>query len=235
MLKYTQQLQSCLLQRRYKRFIADVTLDDNGEEVIAHCPNSGRMTGCVGENWPAVVSESDNPKRKLKYTLEMTHNGTTWIVTNTNKANELACEGIEAGLVEELFGYESYTREVKYGKNSRIDILAESGDKKCYIEVKSVTMINELGQYCFPDSPTVRGQKHLCELVDMVKEGHRAVMFYMVLREDGSGFTPAADIDPKYAELLKWAVGEGVEVFVYQGIVSPTELSMGSRISPVVI
>jgi len=223
------------LQRRYKRFLADVILDVNGEEVTAHCPNSGRMTGCVGENWPAMVSQSDNPKRKLKYTLEMTNNGATWIVTNTNNANTLACEGIESGLVEELDGYETYTREVKYGQNSRIDILAESGNKKCYIEVKSVTMINDEGLYCFPDSPTVRGQKHLRELVDMVKDGHRAVMFYMILREDGAGFTPASDIDPKYAELLKWAVQNGVEVLAYQGLVSPYELKMGKRITPVVI
>lgn len=234
-MKYSQMLQPCKLQRRYKRFLADVILDDNGEEVTAHCPNSGRMTGCVGEDWPAMVSQSDNPKRKLKYTLEMTNNGATWIVTNTNNANVLACESIEAGLVEELAGYDAYTREVKYGKNSRIDILAELGDKKCYIEVKSVTMINEDGYYCFPDSPTVRGQKHLCELVDMVKTGHRAVMFYMILREDGAGFTPAAHIDSKYAELLKWAVENGVEVLAYQGRISPEELLLGQRIAPVVI
>jgi len=233
--EYLQTLQSGKLQRRYKRFLADVILDGNGDEVTAHCPNSGRMTGCVGENWPAMVSQSDNPKRKLKYTLEMTNNGATWIVTNTNNANVLACEGIESGLVKELDGYETYTREVKYGQNSRIDILAESGDKKCYIEVKSVTMINDDGFYCFPDSPTVRGQKHLCELVDMVKDGHRAVMFYMILREDGAGFMPAADIDPKYAELLKWAVDSGVEVLAYQGLVSPDELKMGEPITPIVI
>lgn len=234
-MNYTQKLLPCKLQRRYKRFLADVILDETGEEVTAHCPNSGRMTGCIGVDWPAMVSISDSPKRKLKYTLEMTHNGLTWIVTNTNNANVLVYEGIESGAVPELATYDSYKREVKYGQNSRIDILAESREQRCYIEVKSVTMINNDGFYCFPDAPTARGQKHLRELVDMVKAGYRAVMFYMVLREDGVGFTPARDVDLKYAELLKWAVDNGVEVLVYQGLVNPTGLKMGTRINNVVL
>ena len=234
-MKYEQKLQSARLKRRYKRFLADVVLGKDDVEVTAHCPNSGRMTGCIGEDWPAFVSQNDNPKRKLKYTLELTKKQDTWIVTNTNNANVLAFEGITQGSVPELSGYDTYRREVKYGENSRIDILAESGEKRCYIEVKSVTMIDDFGRYSFPDSPTVRGQKHLRELVDMVNEGYRAVMFYMVLRQDGSGFSPASHIDPKYAELLSWAVGNGVEVLVYQGIIDPTELLMGERINNIYI
>jgi len=228
-MKYSQKLIPCKLKKRYKRFLADVELE-SGEEVTAHCPNSGRMTGCVGELWPARISQSDNPKRKLKYTLELTNNGQSWIVSNTNNANALAFEAIEAGSIPELTGYDSYRREVKYGASSRIDILCESADQLCYVEVKSVTMVDDQGRYCFPDSPTLRGQKHLRELVDMVQDGHRAVMFYMILREDGSGFAPAAHIDPEYARLLKWAVESGVEILAYQGVISPEELSMGERI-----
>jgi len=212
--------------KRYKRFMADILLE-NGEIVTAHCPNSGRMTGCYSDNCNVLLSYHDNPKRKLKYTLELTSNEQTWIVANTNRANELAYDAIVAGEIPELAGYQNYRREVKYGTNSRIDVLGENDNENCWIEVKSVTMLNDKGQYCFPDSPTTRGQKHLCELMKMKRQGDRAVMLFIVMREDGDGtFKPADFIDPKYAELLKQAVDVGVEVLVYKAkiIYNSTEI-----------
>lgn len=213
------------LVKRYKRFLADVIMED-GSELTAHCPNSGRMTGCVGENWPVLLSKSENTKRKYSHTLEMTHNGKTWIVVNTNRANEAAFEAVEYKQIKELLGYDTFTREVKYGKNSRIDILCESADKKCYVEVKSVTLVMDDGCYAFPDAPTERGRKHLQELMGMVDQGHRAVMLYIILREDGLGFRPAKEIDPKYAEQLQIAIDHGVEAYAYKMSISENSITM---------
>ncbi len=210
--------------------MVDILLENN-EIITAHCPNSGRMTGCIGENFPVLLSISDNPKRKYKHTLELSNNGKTWIVTNTNKANELAFEAIMNNDIPELYGYDNYKREVKYGKNSRIDIFAESAKEKCYIEVKSVTMINEEGQYTFPDSPTERGRKHLIELENQKKKGNRAVMLFIILREDGEDFTPAKDIDAEYAHLLKKVSKNGVECYAYQASVSENEIQIKNSVS----
>jgi len=215
---------------RYKRFMADILLED-GEIVTAHCPNSGRMTGCYSDDCNVLLSYHDNPKRKLKYTLELTSNEQTWIVANTNRANELAYDAIVAGEIPELAGYQNYRREVKYGTNSRIDVLGENDNENCWIEVKSVTMLNDKGQYCFPDSPTTRGQKHLCELMKMKSQGDRAVMLFIVMREDGDGtFTPADFIDPKYAELLKQAVAAGVEALVYKAKITATSIEIDEKL-----
>jgi len=210
--------------------MADVQLD-NGETVTAHCPNSGRMTGCYSESCKVLLSYHDNPKRKLKYTLELTSNEQTWIVANTNRANELAYDAIVNGEIPELAGYQNYRREVKYGTNSRIDVLGENDNENCWIEVKSVTMLNDAGQYCFPDAPTTRGQKHLCELMKMKSQGDRAVMLFIVMREDGDGtFSPADFVDPKYAELLKKAVDVGVEVLVYKAKITYNSIEIDRRI-----
>ena len=201
------------LIKRYKRFLADVELKD-GTIVTAHCPNSGRMTLCQGEGWDVLLSPANNPKRKLQYTWELVHNGVCWICVNTQRANEVAFEAVSQGQIPELCGYENIDREKKYGKNSRIDILLSNDKELCYVEVKSVTLTDE-GKYTFPDAPTERGRKHLDELVDMKKEGHRAVMLFIVMRSDAKGFEPAAHIDPKYATKLKEAKKAGVEVLVY--------------------
>jgi sugar fermentation stimulation protein A len=215
--------------KRYKRFMADVTLAD-GSVVTAHCPNSGSMKGCWEEGWDVRLSESDNPKRKLKYTLEMTHNGVCWIGTNTQHPNRIVYDAMVDGLIPELGTFAELKREVKYGTNSRIDVLGTTADgKRCYVEVKNVTMIDDDGRYAFPDAVTTRGQKHLDELITCVKAGDDAAMVFTIQRSDGSGFCTANDIDPVYAEKLLRAKDVGVKILPYLVDVSPQEILLSSR------
>jgi len=214
------------LVKRYKRFLTDVELE-NGDIVTAHCANSGSMLSINEPGAPVWLSPANNPKRKLKYTWELIQIGEALIGVNTQHPNLLVADAIESGQITELAGYDNLRREVKYGENSRIDILLESEDKpKCYVEVKNTTMRRDLndGAAEFPDSVTARGAKHLVELSNMVKEGHRAVMFYLVQRDDANAFTVAADIDPTYAGHLKDALKAGVEVVAYTCRLSPEEI-----------
>lgn len=201
------------LIKRYKRFLADVELTD-GTVVTAHCPNSGRMTECQGDGWPVLLSPANNPNRKLKFTWELVHNGKCWICVNTQRANEVAFEAVSQNKITELSGYEKIEREKKYGTNSRIDLLLSNPNQLCYVEVKSVSLTHS-GKYTFPDAPTERGRKHLDELVEMKKQGHRAVMLFILMRSDAKEFEAAAHIDPDYADKLKSARKNGVEVLVY--------------------
>ena len=215
------------LIKRYKRFLTDVELE-NGDIVVAHCANSGSMLSVNDPGAPVWLSPANDPKRKLKFTWELVKIGDAMVGINTQHPNRIVADAIEAGQVPELTGYDSLRREVKYGKNSRIDILLESEDKPmCYVEVKNTTMRRDLTPGApaeFPDSVTVRGAKHLDELSDMVREGHRAVMFYLVQRDDADAFTVAADIDPTYAERLDAAMKAGVEVVAYTCSISPQEI-----------
>lgn len=216
------------LIKRYKRFLTDVELDD-GSVVVAHCANSGSMESVKEPGAEVWLSPARNPDRKLKFTWEMIRIGETLVGINTSLPNYIVSEAIEDGKVSELTGYASLRREVKYGKNSRIDILLEDEAKpNCYVEVKNTTMRRDLvgGPAEFPDAVTSRGAKHLVELSDMVKEGHRAVMFYLVQREDADAFTVADDIDPTYAEELAKAMKAGVEVVCYACSLSPEEISV---------
>ena len=217
------------LIKRYKRFLTDVTLED-GTVVTAHCANSGSMLSVKTEGAPVWISPADNPKRKLKYTWEIIEIDGHKVGINTGHPNRLVADAIIAGEIPELTGYENLRREVKYGKNSRIDILLESdGKPPCYVEVKNVTMKRDLGPEGiaeFPDAVTTRGAKHLVELSDMVAEGHRAVMFYLVQRDDCPSFKVAGDIDPDYEAGLAKAIRAGVEVLCYQCAVSPKEIKL---------
>ncbi len=202
------------LIKRYKRFLADIVLD-NGKQITAHVPNSGAMTSTIADNCDVWLSFHDNPKRKLKYTLELTKIENQLICTNTNYANKVAIEAIKSGVIQELQGYSSLKPEQKYGQNSRIDILLEKGDQKCYVEVKSVTLkIDDF--FAFPDAVTTRGEKHLRELEQMVQNRHRAVMLYIIQRTDTLPFRLANEIDTKYYETFQEVTKKGVEVLVYQ-------------------
>ena len=228
-MKFKQILIPGKLIKRYKRFLADIELD-SGELVTAHCPNSGSMKSCTNPGWKVLLSESDNPKRKYKYTLEMVHNKKCWIGINTIVPNIIAVEAIKNGIISELSGYDEIKREVKYGENSRIDILLKSEKQLCYVEVKNVTLVEEDGNYYFPDAVTSRGLKHLNELMAMKNQGHRAVMLFVVQRSDGEIFKPATHIDPKYAEGLYLAYENGVEILVRQADVSPSEIILNNKV-----
>ncbi|PIK13721.1 DNA/RNA nuclease SfsA [Halobacteriovorax sp. JY17] len=212
--------------KRYKRFLADIVLEQDtpinkkGDIIVAHTANTGSMKTCWGEGWDVLLSYHDNPKRKLKYSLELTHNSKTWIGVNTSLPNKLAVESIENGIIKELQGYETIKPEEKIGK-SRIDLYLYSGEKtaptdQCFVEIKNVTLLGDDQLALFPDSVSERGQKHLLELIELKEQGIRACMLYIVQREDVNLFSPASLIDPKYSELLKLAHAKGVEILVYQ-------------------
>ncbi|MDF7798714.1 DNA/RNA nuclease SfsA [Pontiellaceae bacterium B1224] len=210
------------LIKRYKRFLADVELED-GSVITAHCPNTGRMTTCAEPGWRVALSDSNNPKRKYRYSWELVHNGTCWICVNTGRANEMAFEAVSKGWIPELSGYEEVVREQKFG-NSRFDLLLKKGDALCYVEVKNVTLLVDDGTYAFPDAVTERGRKHLNELIEVVKAGHRAAMLFVIPRSDGSHFRTAHEIDPEYSQSLEIAAASGVEIFAWQATVSPEEI-----------
>ncbi|MBT3905296.1 MAG: DNA/RNA nuclease SfsA [Rhodospirillaceae bacterium] len=221
------------LIKRYKRFLTDVELE-NGEMVTAHCANPGSMLSLIEEGAEVWLSPARNPKRKLKYTWELIRIGGGLVGLNTALANAIVEEAITGSVISELSGYTTLRREVKYGQNSRIDILLEEDARPTsYVEIKSVTMKRDLSPSAsaeFPDSVTTRGSKHLGELADMVSEGHRAVMMYLVQREDSTRMTIAEDIDPAYAENLKAAMANGVEAIAYTCKMSPEEILVTSPV-----
>jgi len=212
------------LIKRYKRFLADVELED-GSVITVHCPNTGRMTTCADPGWRVALSDSNNPKRKYRFTWELVHNGDCWICVNTGRANEIACEAVSNGILPELAGYTEVLREQRFG-NSRFDLLLRTGDQLCYVEVKSVTLLADDGRTAFPDAPTERGRKHLNELVEVVKAGHRAAMLFVILRSDGTTFRAANEIDPQYAAALDAAAAAGVEVHAWRAAVSPEAIQL---------
>jgi sugar fermentation stimulation protein A len=203
------------LIRRYKRFLADVALDSGGKMTV-HCPNPGAMLGLKEPGIEVWLSKSDNPKRKLSHTWELAHVDGGLTGVNTMVANRVGEEAIGGGVVPELDGYAILRREVKYGKNSRVDLLLQDEDRPdCYVEIKNVHLMREAGLAEFPDSVTARGTKHLRELAAMVKAGHRAVMLYVVQRGDCDRFALAEDIDPAYASAFADAKAQGVEAIAY--------------------
>lgn len=217
------------LTRRYKRFLSDIELrDDDGVplEITAHCPNPGAMLGLAEPGSEVWVSPARNPDRKLKYTWELIRVGDHMVGINTALPNGIVDEAIGARRIPELDGYETRRREVRYGENSRIDILLEDpGRPDCYVEIKNVHLKRDsdpnTGNAEFPDSVTKRGAKHLRELANTVEEGARAVMVYVVQRGDCDAFRLADDIDPDYAEAFADARRRGVEAICYACDVSP--------------
>ncbi len=202
-----------VLIKRYKRFLFDVRLK-NGRTITAHCPNTGSMTGCCEPGCAVYLSRSDNPHRLLPYTVELTRMNGTLVGVNTLVPNRLVKESIMAGRIPPLSGYPILRSEVRYGADSRIDLLLENGRKQCYVEIKNCTLVVD-GTAFFPDAVSSRGQKHLKELERQAKAGSRCVMFYLVQRMDAGKFRPADHIDPAYGKALRSACSTGVEILVY--------------------
>lgn len=218
---FTHSLIKGTLLKRYKRFLADIRLED-GSIVTAHCTNSGSMKTCIEEGAPVYCTPVNDPKRKTKFTWEMIEINGSWIGVNTSVPNVLAEEFALNGTVPELGRYETVKREVTFG-DSRFDLYCENGDNRCFVEVKNVTMKD--GAFArFPDAVTSRGKKHLHTLLQAKEQGYRAVMLYVIQRMDVDVFAPALSIDPAYAEALSGAVAGGVEVIPVQVQVSPTAI-----------
>lgn len=193
------------------------------------------MIGLTHPGSVVWLSESDSPTRKYRHTWEMVEadlgQGSYLVGINTSRPNALVAEAIEAGVIENLCGYPELRREVKYGQNSRIDILLDCATKgRCYIEIKNVHMMRRAGHAEFPDSVTQRGAKHLVELADMVREGHRAVMLFLIQRGDALSFDLARDIDPAYGEAFDVARAAGVEMLAYRCRLSPEEIAVETAV-----
>lgn len=219
MFAFGQNLQTGILLRRYKRFLADIRLDD-GQQIVAHCPNSGSMATCCEPGSPVLVRKSSDPKRKLAWTWVMIQMHGGWIGVDTQIPNAAVSWFVQQQRIGPLQGYSQLRREVPYGveKKSRIDLLleghAEHPQKPCYVEIKNTTM--RVGSdAAFPDAVTLRGQKHLRELKTLAMAGTRAVMFFFVGRQDCARFRPADEIDPVYGQLLREAAQAGVEILAY--------------------
>ena len=203
------------LVQRYKRFFADVVLDD-GRELTAHCPNPGSMLGLNMPGLPVWLSRSDAPTRKLPHTLELIEVDGGLVGVNTMHPNRLAAEALTAGAIPELAGYAAVRPEVKYGEASRVDFLLTSPDRPpCFLEIKNVHLSRGGGLAEFPDCVAARSLKHLKELAREVEGGARAVMLFVIQRTDCDSFAAAPDLDPAYAEGLTWAADRGVEILAY--------------------
>jgi sugar fermentation stimulation protein A len=187
------------------------------------------MLGCAIPGSKVIISEAQNPKRKLKYTLEIIHVGETWVGVNPLRANAIVEEAIRNGRIEKLHDFKILRREVPYGRNSRADFVLEAERSKTYVEVKSVSLA-ENGIAMFPDAPTERGKKHLRELISVIERGERAIMFFLAQRQDTWLFKPAMHIDPDYAALLKKAASVGVEILVYDCEVSENGVWIGKKL-----
>ncbi len=210
------------LIQRYKRFLADVMLP-NGETITVHCPNTGSMKNCIQPMSPCWYSTSASATRKYPNTLEIVTTPSGDLAgINTSRSNGLVETAIRAGVINELQSYDNIRREVVYGsEKSRIDFVLERGDEKCFVEVKNVTLMEAKGQGLFPDAVSERGTKHLRELMQMVREGHRAILLFCVQHTGIKWVEPADAIDPVYGKTLREAIASGVEVIAYGAEIEP--------------
>ena len=231
-MKFPTNLVRGTFERRYKRFFADVRLE-SGELVVAHCPNTGSMRSCIEPGWPVLISPATNPKRKLRWTLEVAIAPTSAILVNTARPNRVVEMAILSGEIPQLAGYATLRREVPYGEKSRIDLLLEGppqagpngghpSGQRCLVEVKNLTLRTDDGMGAFPDAVTARGKRHLEELAACAAAGDRAVQLFLVPRTDVAAVRPADEIDPAYAGALRLAVAAGVEVLAVQARVDET-------------
>jgi len=220
------------LLRRYKRFLADVELG-NGEVVTVHTPNTGAMLGVADPGIRVWLRDTLGGKRKYRYSWEISEpEAGTYVGVHTGLVNTLVREAIEDGTICELQGYASVTQEVRYGReNSRIDLLLQAGERRCYVEIKNVTARDAQAMAMFPDAVSLRGQKHLRELQGVVADGQRGVMLYCIQRSDIDAFRPADEIDPAYGRLLREVAAGGVELLAYKAVVTPAAIRLSEPVS----
>ena len=216
------------LIKRYKRFLADIELKD-GTIITAHCPNSGSMLGCNTPGSKVLISYHNNPNRKYPYSWEMVKVDSGWVGINTMIPNKLVAESIEKGLIPELVDYEKLFTEIRVSQHSRLDLMLQRENELCYVEIKNVSLVQN-GVALFPDAVTKRGAKHLQELITLKEQGNRAVIFFLIQRQDGESFKPADHIDPEYGKMLRNAFSKGVEILPYRAIVNPEEIRIDKKL-----
>ncbi len=201
------------LIKRYKRFFADVRIGKN--VITAHCPNTGSMMGLLRQGNNVWISKSDDPKRKLKYTLQIIEDKNSKVGINTHLTNKIVLDALKNKKIKKFKNFNKIRREFKFGKNTRFDFLLEEKGVKVLIEVKNVTLSRKKGIAEFPDAITARGLKHLKELLKAKKKGYKIYLFYVIQREDCNKFKLANDIDPEYCKFLEKAVKKKLNILCY--------------------
>ena len=227
-MKFTKSLIKGKLVRRYKRFFTDIKL--NQETIVAHCPNTGSMMGLLDEGNEVFVSKNDNPKRKLKYTLEIIKVKKNLIGVNTHFANKIAFHGLSNNLIKEVSNNDNIKPEVFFDKETRFDFLVEKNNRKTFVEVKNVTLVRKENLAEFPDAVTLRGSKHLKTLIEATKKGYKSYLLFLVQIQGVTDFKIAKDIDKEYYENYKLAKKAGVKFLAYRCKISSKEIKIEKKI-----
>ena len=215
--------------KRYKRFFVDLIL--NKKKITAHCPNSGSMLGLLNENNEAWISKSDNPNRKLKYTLEIINDKKSNVGVNTHRANRIVEEALKNKSITELKKFNEIKREAKYNKETRFDFLLENQKEKAFLEVKNVTLSRKNNISEFPDAVTTRGKKHLIHLQEAISKGYKSYLLFLIQRQDIKKMVIAKDIDPDYFNEIVKAKKNGVNIIAYSCKVTDKEISVKNKIT----
>ena len=210
---FNKKLISGAFVKRYKRFFVDVKI--NNKIITAHCPNTGSMMGLLSANNKVWLSKSENPERKLKYTLQIIENKKSMVGVNTHLTNKIVLEALEENSIKELKNLDNIKSEVKFGKNTRFDFLISKNNKKIFVEVKNVTLSRKKGVAEFPDAVTARGLKHISELINASKRGFETYLLFLIQRNDCNQFKIAQDIDPDYYKLLTEAAKKKLNIICY--------------------
>ncbi len=227
-MKFKERLLQGNLVKRYKRFFIDIRYKN--KIITAHCPNSGSMLGLLKENNKVWFSISDNPKRKLKYTLEIIEVENKKVGINTQTTNKIVFEALNSKKIKSLTKYSRIKPEVKYSNNTRFDFLLQNKNEKCFLEVKNVTLHRKNKIAEFPDAVTSRGTKHLNELCSARKKGYRSYILYLIQREDCDSFKIANDIDKKYQDAFDNAIKSGVKILCYDCKLNDEEIKLNNQI-----
>ena len=228
-MKFTKSLIKGKLVKRYKRFFTDIKLD-NKEIIVAHCPNTGSMMGLLDEGNEVFVSKNDDPKRKLKYTLEIIKVKKNLVGVNTHFANKIAFHGLSNNLVKEVKNSNNIKPEVFFDKETRFDFLVEKDNQKTFVEVKNVTLSRKDKLAEFPDAVTSRGSKHLKTLIEATKKGYKTYLLFLVQIQGVTDFKIAKDIDKEYYENYKLAKKAGVKFLAYRCKISSKEIKIEKKI-----
>ena len=227
-MNFEKTLISGLLIKRYKRFFVDVKI--NNEVITAHCPNTGSMMGLLDKGNKVWLSKTDNPNRKLKYTLQIIESQKSRVGVNTHLTNKIVLESLKNNLVNKLKNYEDIQQEVRFGNNTRFDFLISKNKKKTFIEVKNVTLSRKKGIAEFPDSVTSRGLKHINELIKAGNKGYIIYLLFIIQREDCNKFKIANDIDAEYSKLITKAVKKNLNILCYDCKISPKRIKLNREI-----
>ena len=227
-MKFTDNLISGVLIKRYKRFFVDVKV--NNQIITAHCPNSGSMLGLLDENNKIWISQSNNPKRKLKFTLELINVKDNLVGVNTIFANKIVLEALTNKTIKEFSKFENIKTEAVYDTNTRFDFFLKKNNRKVFLEVKNVTLSIKKNVAEFPDAITSRGTKHLRKLIEAKKEGYESYILYLIQREDCNQFKIADKIDIEYKKAFIEAKKKGVKILCYNCKLSPQEIKVNKPV-----